>query len=304
MVQSRILDLVVQYEEAQEHGRPRTPEHLCSDCTELLDELKRALYRLGIVDRELGADTWTLPPSDTTLPCIPGYELHEVLGEGGMGIVYRVKDRVFRRSLAVKVLAAKHKENADLKRRFLEEAQLMGQLQHPGIPPVHELGAMSDGRPYLAMKLIRGRSLAALLKERAQPAQDQPRLVGIFEQVCRTVAYSHAQGIIHRDLKPGNVMVGAFGEVQVMDWGLAKVLGAPASAVTEAPQASVISTVRSEEPDAATQPGLAMGTPAYMAPEQGAARRPSSTPAATSSAWRDPVRNAHRRAALWTRQIA
>ncbi len=221
------------------------------------------------------SDVWRnlppLAPPEEELPAQVGpYQVQEQVGKGGMGVVYRARDQLFRRSLAVKVLAAQHADNADLRRRFLEEAQLMGQLQHPGIPPVHDLGELPDGRPYFAMKLIKGQTLAARLRERASPEQDLPHLLGIFEQVCRTLAYAHAQRIIHRDLKPANVMVGAFGEVQVMDWGLAKVLSSSTAEPSEpaAEPASTICTVRTEAPDSGTQSGLAMGTPAYMAPEQ------------------------------------
>ena len=117
-----------------------------------------------------------------------------------------------------------HRDNPDLVRRFVEEAQIGGQLQHPGIVPVYELGTFADRRPYFTMKLVKGRTLAELLDGRQDPADDRPRFLAIFEQVCQTVAYAHARGVIHRDLKPANVMVGSFGEVQVMDWGLAKVL--------------------------------------------------------------------------------
>ena len=101
-------------------------------------------------------------------------------------------------------------------------------MQHPAIPPVHDLGTLPDGRPFLAMKLIKGQTLDELLKARPDPSADRGRFVAVFEQVCQAVAYAHAHDVIHRDLKPANVMVGAFGEVQVMDWGLAKVLGAHA----------------------------------------------------------------------------
>ena len=109
-------------------------------------------------------------------------------------------------------------------RRFVEEAQVGGQLQHPGFVPVYEAGRLPDDRPYFTMKLVEGRTLAALLKERDTPARDLPRFLKMFQQMCQTLAYAHSKGVIHRDLKPANVMVGAFGELQVMDWGLAKVV--------------------------------------------------------------------------------
>jgi serine/threonine protein kinase len=154
---------------------------------------------------------------------IGGYRIEGEIARGGMGIVLRAHDERFQRSLAVKVLQEKYRGNAEVARRFLEEAQVMGQLQHPGIPPVYDLGALPDGRPFFALKLIKGRTLAELLHERPHPAHDLARWVALFGQVCQAVAYAHSRGILHRDLKPSNVMVGAFGEVQVMDWGLAKV---------------------------------------------------------------------------------
>src|SRR5204862_5099778 len=127
-------------------------------------------------------------------------------------------------------------------------------------------GTLPDGRPFFAMKLIRGRTLAELLKERPSPAHDLPRFLHVFEQVCQTVAYAHSQGVIHRDLKPGNVMVGAFGEVQVMDWGLAKVLGREEARAR--PGATIVATVRTQAQASHSVAGSVMGTPAYMPPEQ------------------------------------
>ena len=143
---------------------------------------------------------------------------------GGLGAVLKGRDVDLGRDLAVKVLLEAHRDDPELVRRFVEEAQIGGQLQHPGVVPVYELGTFADRRPFFTMKLVKGRTLAALLGERTDPADDRPRFLAIFEQVCQTMAYAHARGVIHRDLKPSNVMVGAFGEVQVMDWGLAKVL--------------------------------------------------------------------------------
>ena len=127
-------------------------------------------------------------------------------------------------TLAVKVLHDQFRDQPEMVRRFIEEAQIGGQLQHPGVVPVYELGTLPDRRPYIAMKLIRGRTLSEVLAGRRERGEDEARLLGIFESACQTMAYAHARGVIHRDLKPSNIMVGSFGEVQVVDWGLAKVL--------------------------------------------------------------------------------
>ena len=116
------------------------------------------------------------------------------------------------------------RDNADMVRRFVEEAQIGGQLQHPVLVPIYELGTFADRRPFFAMKLVKGHTLAELLEDAGTRPMSFPRFLSIFEAVCQTMAYAHARGVIHRDLKPSNVMVGNFGEVQVMDWGLAKVL--------------------------------------------------------------------------------
>src|SRR5262249_41670955 len=124
------------------------------------------------------------------------YELEGEVGQGGMGAVLRARDPAFNRRLAVKLLHARFRDNADLKKRFLEEAQ----LQHPGVPPVHDRGELPDGRPYFVMKLIKGQTLADLLKERTDTAQELPRFLTVFLQVCQTVGYAHSRGILHRDL--------------------------------------------------------------------------------------------------------
>jgi serine/threonine-protein kinase len=201
------------------------------------------------------------------------------IARGGMGAILKGRDVDLGRDLAVKVLLETHVGRTELVQRFVEEAQIAGQLQHPGITPVYELGLFSDRRPYFTMKLVKGQTLAALLHRRTDPAEDRPRYLGIFGQVCQTLAYAHARGVIHRDLKPSNVMVGAFGEVQVMDWGLAKVLREggvadeeKASRGRQPPEAvSVIRTQRSSgtpETGSPTLAGSVLGTPAYMAPEQ------------------------------------
>jgi serine/threonine-protein kinase len=241
------------------------------------------------------------PPIDSTHPnalaanpgsAIGRYQFVRVLDRGGMGVVLEVRDAELGRNLALKVLRKRYCNDPGMIRRFVEEAQIGAQLQHPNIVPVHEKGTLADGRPYFTMKLVEGRTLATLLAKREDrlgrgshdphtrqtegltPTHDVlHRFLSIFETVCQTVAYAHARGVINRDLKPGNVMVGSFGEVQVMDWGLAKLLperGIAGPAKAKRADEPTIQTVRSGRggSDGDTQPGGALGTLAYMAPEQ------------------------------------
>lgn len=201
------------------------------------------------------------------------YQLLGEIGRGGVGIVYKGRDQDLGRDVAMKVLRPEHGSRPDILERFVEEAQIGGQLQHPGIVPVYELGLQQGERPYFAMKLVKGDTLATLLARRAGPAEDRHRFLAIFEQICQTLGYAHARRVVHRDLKPANVMIGSFGEVQVVDWGFAKVLQrrepkrADVQVSTEA--TSVIATLRSD-PARGSQSvvGSTMGTPAYMPPEQ------------------------------------
>jgi serine/threonine-protein kinase len=204
-------------------------------------------------------------------PDAAGPALRECLGVGGMGEVYRFGDSALQRDLAVKVLKSELAGDADARRRFLREARVTGSLQHPGVVPVHGLGRLADGRPCYTMKLVRGRTLADLLRDEPGSPERQPRLLVVFEKVCQAVAYAHSKGVIHRDLKPSNVMVGEFGEVQVMDWGLAKVLShdEPAPAAEE-PTEPAETVARAAEAAGLSRAGAALGTPSYMPPEQAA----------------------------------
>src|SRR5262245_34950267 len=198
----------------------------------------------------------------------PGYQLLEEVGRGGMGVVYRARDLALGRYVAVKLLADCYPQGSPAAQRFVSEARITGQLQHPGIPAVHQIGTLPDGRPFLAMKLIKGQTLDALLRE--STTADRGRFVAAFEQVCQALAYAHAHRVIHRDLKPANVMVGSFGEVQVMDWGLAKVLtSGPREPVDEPTIETVGTAIDSDRDDGSeTKAGSMLGTPAYMPPEQ------------------------------------
>ncbi len=203
------------------------------------------------------------------LPRVPGYQIAGEIGRGGMGVVYRARDLTIGREVALKFLLERYRPHSPTALRFLDEARITGQLQHPGIPAIHQIGALPDGRPYLAMKLIKGRTLDSLL----QHAPSVPlNKLAIFEAICQAVGYAHAHRVIHRDLKPANVMVGSFGEVQVMDWGLAKVLpkAGESAAANDTADGTTAGTEIHGERDSDTQAGSMLGTPACMPPEQAA----------------------------------
>jgi eukaryotic-like serine/threonine-protein kinase len=170
------------------------------------------------------------------------YTLLEELARGGMGTIYRARDTALHRDVAIKVLTLPELSPRDAERLLLE-ARILARLEHPGIVPVHDLGALPDGREYYVMKLVRGRTLDDATA--AVPLRERLRIV---EHLCQTMAFAHARGVLHRDLKPANVMIGEFGEIVVMDWGVAR-------------------TADLEECH-----GTILGTPGYMAPEQAAGR--------------------------------
>jgi tetratricopeptide (TPR) repeat protein len=201
-----------------------------------------------------------------------GYQLIETLGKGGMGEVFRCCDPALGRDLAIKVMKTSLRGDPEVERRLFREARVTGSLQHPGIVPVHNLGRLADGRLHYTMRLVRGQTFADILKDEAGKPERLPYLLTIFEKICQAVAYAHSKRVIHRDLKPHNVMVGRFGEVQVMDWGLAKVLTPEEPAVT--PEETLdatgtrIFTESAELPVDLTRTGSGMGTLSYMPPEQ------------------------------------
>jgi hypothetical protein len=237
---------------------------------EAVGSVPRVLLR----DAQAEPETPVMRRSSSEMPADTGrYQFVREIDCGGMGAVFWCRDLYLGRDLAIKVLLEKHRDDRRISRRFIEEAQILGQLVHPGIVPIHALGQLDDGRPYFTMKLVKGRTLAALLDEHSDLAHELPRFLGIFEHVCQTIAYAHARGVIHRDLKPSNIMVGSFGEVQVMDWGLGKVLpqgGTADEARGHADEAapSAIRTVRSGSDAHVSVAGSLLGTLGYMAPEQ------------------------------------
>jgi len=203
------------------------------------------------------------------------------IAHGGMGEILRVWDADLRRDLAMKVALRDGNATETIGAtgvgsralgRFLEEAQVTGQLDHPGIVPVHEIGIDDEGRVYFTMRLITGDTVERVLEKLPDDSDGEwttTRVVGIVLKVCQAMAYAHSKGVIHRDLKPANVMVGGFGEAYVMDWGLARVVGDDGQAPSERLNIERASGAGAATTAWATLDGEIIGTPAYMAPEQG-----------------------------------
>jgi eukaryotic-like serine/threonine-protein kinase len=206
---------------------------------------------------------------------------------GGIGQVWLARDSELQREVAIKEIQPRFAEHADQRARFLLEAEVTGNLEHPGIVPVYSLGKNADGRPYYAMRFIRGESLAVAIRrfhqefrataESATTRSRRPskwgvefrQLVGRFLDVCNAIDYAHSRGVLHRDLKPANIMLGHYGETLVVDWGLAKVIGKDdfAFPLPDA-DAAPVAADESGSSSSRTEQGTTIGTPAYMSPEQ------------------------------------
>jgi eukaryotic-like serine/threonine-protein kinase len=219
--------------------------------------------------RHLSDKTLTRLRNGTELPDLGGtrYRLIGQAARGGMGIVYAAEDEHLRRRVALKVLEVPGSEG-ELASRLLREARVLARLEHPGIVPVHDVGTLPDGRVFYTMKFVEGQRLDQYIESLASAA-DRLR---IFLHICDAVAFAHARGVLHRDLKPANVMIGSFGEVLVMDWGLAKILANVGKTEPERPGPAVPQSSAHRENGAAisltTGHGRVMGTPGYMSPEQ------------------------------------
>ena len=204
------------------------------------------------------------------------YKVITTINRGGMGVILQARDLRIRRTVAMKVMNSQHQFSRENALRFIDEAQLTGQLEHPNIVPVYELGTDGQGEMFYTMKFVKGTTLDDVLRGirggQAKIIEKYPlsALLTIFQKVCDAVAFAHSKGVVHRDLKPENIMIGAFGEVLVMDWGLAKNL---TGGRREAPSASTADAAAMQaKPDDLrgfeTMHGLIVGTPPYISPEQ------------------------------------
>ncbi|MDP6503107.1 MAG: serine/threonine-protein kinase, partial [Planctomycetota bacterium] len=242
------------------------------------------------------SDTTTLDPGDAVSELLTvardgsneRYKDLKEIARGGIGTIHQVTDGNIGRDVAMKVLRGENGPAGQKVIRFIEEAQVTGQLDHPNIVPVHEIGINAEGQPFFTMKLVQGRSLQEILDGIRLGTVDLiskyslTELLNVFLKVCDAVAFAHARGVIHRDLKPANIMVGAFGEVLVMDWGLAKVLGQSDKEEETGRQgdgeANAVHSLRSDQALGETGEGKIQGTLAYMPPEQAEGRREAMGP--------------------------
>jgi len=202
----------------------------------------------------------------------PKYQYQGSLGRGGMGEVVLAADRELNRLVALKFLRKELAGDEEARLQFLAEAQIAGQLDHPGVPPVHEVGLTPGGRLFYAMKRLRGETLAAILGKLLQNPRGERtryslrRLVGALERVADALGFAHERGVVHRDVKPENIMIGDYGDVQLMDWGLAKVVSGPGAGSDAGPRTAVRTVL--EERQITTRFGEVKGTFVYMSPEQ------------------------------------
>lgn len=226
----------------------------------------QSLWRAATVGADQDATLAGVAESDAehlTFDPAKRYEVHEVLGSGGMGEVRLCRDVSIGRDVAVKTLLTRREASAGARRRFLREAQVQGQLEHPSIVPVYDLGTTPDGALFFAMRRVRGHTLAEVIAALARgdaamrASFSQRKLLEAFVRVCLALDYAHARGVLHRDLKPSNVMLGDFGEVYTLDWGVARLA---AGIATKAP----VMVPEGER----TGHGNMVGTPGYMSPEQ------------------------------------
>jgi serine/threonine protein kinase len=293
------------YQNDADHGSGRDAEHFSPapevgssvlDAVEEMDISEDGFGRilgntLGEVPTEVPTGRWgpdvgpddTLPrdlPGDSTgltekYPASSGqYRVLRLHAQGGLGEVYLAYDKELHRNVALKEIRREHGAHPQNYARFRMEAEITGNLEHPGIVPVYQLGRHDDGRPYYCMRFIRGDSLGTAIerfhskgpgRDPGERALELRRLLGRFVAVCETIAYAHSRGVMHRDIKPSNIMLGPYGETLVLDWGLAKLIGSPPEAGT--PDDAILRPP-SASLSADTLDGELVGTPAYMSPEQ------------------------------------
>jgi serine/threonine protein kinase/formylglycine-generating enzyme required for sulfatase activity len=247
-------------------GAPAPPDPFATDPSAWAHGTHDDPFATGPLAAAAPADDEPAGSDPDAPPRVPGVQVLGLLGEGGMAQVWQGHDLDLRRVVAVKVLRAD--ASPATRARFVAEAQITAQLSHPGVIPVHAVGTLPDGRPYFSMQKVSGETFQQVFERHHRTGAPTLRaLIELFRRVCETVAYAHHRGVVHRDLKPNNLMLGGFGEVLVLDWGLARLLHQP-----EAARWTTIHTDRHDAGGDRTRAGAQSGTPRYMSPEQARGR--------------------------------
>src|SRR6516162_160264 len=252
-----LLELLVQWEELRRQGKTATPEELCPDDARLQALLRERLARRQRLHAALDLPTLSSHeqvPRPAPLPVIDGYEIGELLGRGGMGLVFKARQKALKRDVALKIVVSGAHAGAAERARFRTEAEAVARLGHPGIVQVYEVGEQA-GCPYLALEFVSGGSLADQLDGASMPPR---RAAQLLLDLARALQHAHEQGIVHRDLKPANVLLTGTGVAKVADFGLAKLL---------------------DVEQGHTRTGAVLGSPSYMAPEQAAGKARAIGPA-------------------------
>jgi serine/threonine-protein kinase len=267
----RSLAAVLPAEPGQKPAEPGAAGDADADAT----LLKSSLNRIAGVKAWNKADR----PDAVGTPTSSGlrFRILRLLARGGLGEVFIAHDEELHREVALKAIQRESATSADSRSRFLLEAEVTGRLEHPGIVPVYGLGLDADGRPFYAMRFIRGESLKEAI---GRFHQDEPtcrslafrELLGRFVDVCDAIEYAHSRRVLHRDLKPANIMLGPYGETLVVDWGLAKVAGRVETGSASSTEEGTLRPASAGDSDA-TMPGAWIGTPAFMSPEQAEGRQ-------------------------------
>ncbi len=270
-----LTDLLIAWQGAADAGRPITPAEACRDHPDLLPAFTRLLRQLGHLERVL--DGPTDPHAFVRQIDAGRYQPVSFHAAGGLGVVAVAEDTELNRHVALKVMQQLAALDPVARHRFLQEAEITGKLEHPGVAPVYGAGEDPDGRPYYAMRFIQGSTLGDAIDRYHASAADPAakrlefaRLLRCLASVCQTVAYAHARGVIHRDIKPGNVMLGPYGETLLVDWGLAKRVSLPDPTDAAPPGFKPVELTPTGETVGGGQTvgGQVKGSPAFMAPEQ------------------------------------
>jgi WD40 repeat protein/tRNA A-37 threonylcarbamoyl transferase component Bud32 len=277
-----LLDALVQEHLKQHSNDPEKSLAAVSSVGSVRDDLERitdpdlqaslAAVTSAGTSHDDGDATSEFVSTTASTPSAPRFRVLRLHARGGLGEVFVARDEQLHREVALKQIQARHADRPESRTRFLLEAEITARLEHPGVVPVYGLGQYADGRPFYAMRFVKGDSLKDAAEhfhgtDAGERALEFRSLLGRFVDVCNAVAYAHSRGVLHRDLKPGNILLGPYGETLVVDWGLAKVVGRP-----QRPSTSSEDTLRPDAVDAATptEMGRAVGTPQFMSPEQAA----------------------------------